>query len=223
MLEIKKLDNKTILIISDTKENMFEYIERFLLLSFYESEKNKTFTIKPSLDKLKEWYKNNVSKNKVHIKDDNWVAFAIPRIDFFTKKQLKDKSKKDDKIINLLKLLDTFFKTRNYMILFVNKEYDPITYAHHEMAHVLWAYNKEYKADMQEAIRAMNKKIKKKFYDALLSIGYSEADIADELQAYLATGPMHFQKIHGIKKYHLIFKKIINKYFSRKKLIQVIK
>ncbi len=128
MLEIKKLDQKTILIIFNTKTEMFDYIERLIILSWYEHHKDTEFAIKPNLSVLKYWYKTNISKNNNHIINDDWIAFAIPRKSGYTKKELKDFSKRDNKLITLLSLLDTYFKNTNYMLLLFIKNFNYLTF-----------------------------------------------------------------------------------------------
>lgn len=224
MLTIKKLDKKVIAIIFNTKEEMFDYIERILLLDFYEYENNKTLDIKPSLNELQIWYKKQISKFSVSIKDDIWTAICYPRESIFTKEQLIDFKFQDKKLNDLLILLDNYFTSKKYSIIFANKEdKELIETIHHEIAHCLWEYNPEYKKEIKQAIKNINPNVKNKMTNLLLAVGYNKIVLNNELQAYLTTSPGLLAPIHGTKKYNNIFKKIIKKYYPLKKIIKELK
>lgn len=58
----------------------------------------------------------------------------------------------------------------------------------HEICHGLWYTNKQYKKNAEALVKALPKKHYNKINKELLSMGYTDKVINDEVQAYMSTG-----------------------------------
>ena len=83
----------------------------------------------------------------------------------------------------------------------------------HEMAHARFFTDPEYKKSMTELMQQMPRKLTEELNEFLINEGYPEKVLADETQAYLATG-LHdeMDKIRGIKTWEKKFSKIFKQY-----------
>ena len=178
---------------------------------FYESPKfkNKKF----SMMEYMRWYvlDNDISKS-IFTYCEDWCGYNIPST-------ILKKSVLDTPDINLY---DIIFDVLYQQILsdigdsnfyLIGCLIDDSETMEHEIAHTFFFLNKEYKKEMKEAVKNLNKKE----YNALfkfLKNGYRESVFVDEIQAYLSTGiPSELVTIISdktIKKIEKIFYKYYN-------------
>jgi hypothetical protein len=83
----------------------------------------------------------------------------------------------------------------------------------HEMAHARFFTDPEYKAAMTDLMKQVPTKLTESLNDFLIKEGYPAKVLADETQAYLATG-LHdgMNKLKGIKTWEKKFSKIFKQY-----------
>ena len=86
----------------------------------------------------------------------------------------------------------------------------------HEMAHARFFTDSEYKKEMTGILAQMPTKLINELNEFLIKEGYPEKVLADEAQAYLATG-LHdgMEKIRGIKTWEKKVSKIFKKYHGK--------
>ena len=83
----------------------------------------------------------------------------------------------------------------------------------HEIAHALFYISKEYKEKMCELVLSLPRGIFEKMEENLKYLGYTDAVIVDEIQAYMSTGLTYdMEKIRGIKKLAKAFDKEYKKF-----------
>lgn len=87
----------------------------------------------------------------------------------------------------------------------------------HEFAHGLFYTNKEYKTEMMELVLSLKRDLYEQLESYLIQIGYTSHVIADEIQAYMATGlTATMAKTRGSvsasKKFEKVFKKYKKQY-----------
>jgi hypothetical protein len=87
----------------------------------------------------------------------------------------------------------------------------------HEFAHGLFYTNKAYKTEMMELVLSLKRDLYEQLESYLIQIGYTSHVIADEIQAYMATGlTATMAKTRGsvtaAKKFEKIFKKYKKQY-----------
>jgi len=87
----------------------------------------------------------------------------------------------------------------------------------HEVAHGLYYTNKEYKQLMDEITEAIPLDIYLKFRNNLLSMGYTESVVDDEIQAYMSWGWEYAKFSKGVNKkvckaLNKEYQKVFNKY-----------
>ena len=87
----------------------------------------------------------------------------------------------------------------------------------HEFAHGLFYTNKEYKTEMMELVLSLKRDLYEQLESYLIQIGYTSHVIADEIQAYMATGLTSTMaktrgSVSASKKFEKIFKKYKKQY-----------
>jgi len=87
----------------------------------------------------------------------------------------------------------------------------------HEVAHGLYYTNKEYKELVDEITDAIPLESKLQFRSNLITMGYTDSVVYDEIQAYMCFGwdyPKFSKKVSKnlCKKFHKEYQKVFNKY-----------
>lgn len=141
---------------------------------FYESEnplfKNNIFT----LGQLKNWYSENYGTDTYHV---DWVGYNIPSKVLNPFKQ----GLFDPLTIEETKLLDLFrYRTDSFYIIGAQDN----NTLRHELAHALYAFNAQYKLEI-DRFCAKNKTKLKKVSNYILAKGYHKDVLNDEIQAYI--------------------------------------
>ncbi len=198
-----------------TFPNEYELASTFFRLQeFYESPnraiRKKYFTYEQAIDAYTYLDLKDKKKAKFTYFDD-WNGFNVPGdvIDSFYATFELNFTDKEFKLINKLRntIADNF-----YIIGVVEKDKSTMK---HEVAHGLYYLNKEYKKEMNKLLKRMPKGMKKMAKKYLLSIGYCNAVIKDELHAYFSTGIRrgmiciwhHIVYQSYIRKFKKVFKK----------------
>lgn len=170
MLKIKKSLYNSVLISSDSNEELADCMMRFQ--EYYENPfwKGKIFTI----GQFKNWYSEKYGFDSYRF---DWVGFNFPSN---TLKPFKDGL--FDPLTENEKVIVDYFKYRNndfYVIGSNDKEV-----LKHELCHALYYYNKNYKNEINELFEKNKLKISKAIKH-LIKIGYRKDVVFDELQAYI--------------------------------------
>lgn len=182
--------------------------------------KGKTFDIWEYM----KWYSIEYKRGFTYTND--WGGFNIP-MDVAIKcySELPAPQNEYDNIMAsiLEKIDDVLYKNdieheNAYIIGSGNDTADNKTFKH-ELCHALYYTNPEYKATALSITNSINPAHYKIFKDNLLSFGYTEQVVDDEIQAYLQYGYSYPKFIKGLSnpicfKYHNIYKKALQKYFK---------
>lgn len=184
MFDIKKLKYNSVLISTNSTENLSKIFIRFQ--EYYEGPKfkGKIFT----LGQLKEWYSIKYGAD-TYYKD--WSGYNFPSwvLEPFRKGLFDPLTKEEIYLLNLFK-----FRYDNFYIIGAN---DKET-IRHELSHALYNYNKNYKNSIDDFCEK-NKKDLVKLKNYLLKKGYHKDVINDEIQAYITDNDVEFI-ISNIKK-----------------------
>jgi len=170
MLTTKLLKFNTVLV---QAKNNYILAETFLRFQeYYESPefKNKIFTI----GQIKSWYSQKYGAD-TYSKD--WTGFNFPSIVLNPFRQgLFDPLTEYEK-----HLLDIFkYRHDSFYIIGANDE----STIRHELSHALFSYSVQYKAQINQLCKTYAKQLKP-LKEFLLSKGYHQDVINDELQAYI--------------------------------------
>jgi hypothetical protein len=117
----------------------------------------------------------------------------------------------DEHMMNILCSIRQYQKNGNFYLLGVDSLDSWVM--DHEMAHARFFTEPEYKKAMTDVISQMPTKLTEALNELLIKEGYPEKVLADETQAYLATG-LHsgMDKLKGIKTWKKKFSKIFEQY-----------
>lgn len=132
--------------------------------------RNKIFTV----GQLRNWYSETYGSNCYHI---HWVGFNFPsRVLIPFKEGLFDPLTNEEK--NLLDKLQ--YRKDNFYIIGSQDS----SILRHELSHALYSSNLKYKQEIDSFILKNKRKLKEPF-SYILSKGYCEDVLNDELQAYI--------------------------------------
>lgn len=175
---------------------------------FYESGhkhlRNKIFT----LEQFIETFTNDDGDVSYY---KSWSGFNIPGNklqEFFTYFSL---TKREDA---LRKLINRTVKKGDYYVI-ATKAADDLTIAH-ELIHAHYYLNLEYRRAAQKLVKELDKKIYTVIEKKLLEMGYAQAVIVDEINAYMSTSPASYMK----KRFGLVLDK--SKYDPFRKLAKTV-
>lgn len=181
MLKAKKQPYNTVWISAETQAELGLTFMRFQ--EYYESPnpefKNKIFTV----GQLRKWYSETYGTNTYH---EDWTGFNIPS---YVLKPFKDGlfDPLTTEEINLLHL----FQYREDSFYIIGAQ--DLSTLRHELCHSLYAYDSNYRNEINTIIKDNSKQlIKAKKY--ILSKGYCSEVINDELQAYITDNDDSFLK-----------------------------
>ncbi len=184
---------------------------------FYESP-NKKFRGKYfSWSEYMRFYKNYWKKDTFTYPID-WSGYNIPSHIIEGALDTFNKETEYDKIMN-----DIYYFCENYPLRFNKPRTDwyligasskDLKTMNHEIAHGLFASNREYKLTMLYQLSLLPEKIRNKIYEKLIKMGYANDKkiLDDEAQAFLSTGLYNGLEIKEIKKYEKPFINNFKKY-----------
>ena len=172
MLTIQKQPYNSVWVKADSQDELGLTFMRFQ--EHYESAnpefRNKIFTV----GQIRNWYSETYGSNCYHI---HWVGFNFPsRVLIPFKEGLFDPLTNEEK--NLLDKLQ--YRKDNFYI--IGSQDNSIL--RHELSHALYSSNLKYKKEIDSFILKNKRKLKEPF-DYILSKGYCEDVLNDELQAYI--------------------------------------
>jgi len=172
MLTIQKQPYNSVWVKADSQDELGFTFMRFQ--EHYESAnpdfRNKIFTV----GQLRNWYSETYGSNCYHI---HWVGFNFPsRVLIPFKEGLFDPLTNEEK--NLLDKLQ--YRKDNFYI--IGSQDNGIL--RHELSHALYSSNIKYKQEIDNFILKNKRKLKEPF-SYILSKGYCEDVLNDELQAYI--------------------------------------
>jgi hypothetical protein len=188
-IEIKKHADKIYIAEFDSR---YELTMTFVRLQeFYESPvfKGTYFTLEEFMDY---WCKE--MGNGCFTYTSVWSGFNVPGkiISKFMDLLVKNSSVRK-KEFELLKLLNQKLREDNeeleniYLIALSKDSKNNEVIMEHEVAHALYALNKEYKKSIDILIKNLDKKIVKEASSVISKMGYCKEVIKDEMQAYWST------------------------------------
>ncbi len=125
----------------------------------------------------------------------DWSGFNVPGnyILEFWEEFYSDMRPKESAIV---KMLTPYMRTANfYVIATYGKEVSQDT-VKHELAHAYYYLDEKYKTSCEPLLANLNPKLKAKMTTRLLEMGYTEAVVPDEIQAYLSTSDDGYLKKH---------------------------
>jgi hypothetical protein len=116
----------------------------------------------------------------------------------------------DHEMLSILFMIRQYQKKGKFYLLGVDSLESRVM--DHEFAHGLFYTNKAYKTEMMELVLSLKRDLYEQLESYLIQIGYTSHVIADEIQAYLATGlTATMAKTRGsvtaAKKFGKVFKK----------------
>ena len=199
MLKIKQQPFNSVWVTADTQTELGLTFMRFQ--EFYESP-NPKFRNQPfTLGELRKWYSETYGANTYH---HDWTGFNIPSS---VLKPFKDGL--FDPLTDEEKYLLELFKYRNDTFYIIGAQ-DAAT-LRHELSHALYANNQSYRNEIDITISKYSKKLlKAKKY--ILSKGYSNTVINDELQAYITDNDDGFLQKNIDPKIINVFNTLYGKY-----------
>jgi hypothetical protein len=184
---------------------------------FYESP-NKKFRGKYfSWSEYMRFYKNNWKKDTFTYPID-WSGYNIPSVVLEKGLNVFHKETEYDEIMS-----DIYYFCENYPLRFNKPRTDwyligasskDLKTMDHEIAHGLFASNREYKLRMLYQLSLLPERIINKIYEKLIKMGYANDKkiLDDEAQAFLSTGLYNGLEIKEIKKYEKPFIDNFKKY-----------
>ena len=154
---------------------------------YYESP-NKKFRGKEfDIWEYMKWYSKAYGRGFSYAKD--WSGFNLPyNVARDCLEKIVSETPYDDNmwyILNRVEDLMTDWKAKAYII---GTGDEKGTTFDHELCHGLWYTNKTYKKKAEALVKVLPKKHYNKIKKELLSMGYTDKVIDDEVQAYMSTG-----------------------------------
>ena len=215
-MKLYKISNKIYHVQFNSQSNLSLTFLRFQ--EYYESPKFKGKIF--SLDKFKDWYIKNSSKNK-NIEKINyykdWEAFNIPSyiLKPFYKGKFNPLSQEEEKLLELLKNI----KEKKFYVIGTLKKRNKKDIKH-EIAHGLFYTNNKYRRNVKKILKKIDKEEKNKIINLLIKIeGYSKKVLEDELHAYiladLAWLRRNRMKITKLKNIHQMLDQNFNKFYKK--------
>lgn len=207
--------------IKEVRKNIFVVIipnryQRAMLFcrvqEFYESASSQFRKNKFSIWDYFSWYAKTYRRGCFSYPSD-FTGFNLP---LNVAKECYEINKKetpyDHEMCNIIKKI---FKKRQNQYLIGVDSVNNSTYKH-EMAHAFYYTNEKYKSDMNILINSISASDFKKFKNNLKTIGYCNAVIKDEIQAYMSTevNKKITKGIFNCLKIHKKFKNVFDNYMG---------
>lgn len=173
-----------------TFDNKYDLCMHFWRVSEKKECPNEEMKQNLNLVDYMEWYAKKYGKG-VFTYTNDWAGFNIPKSSFkatYSSGNLPDMNKYDKFMHGLRHFMEARLKSdsEDYYLIGTLEGADDVL--KHEYAHALWGVNHEYKAKMTELLKAIDEKDQDVLCKNLQEMGYSEAVVNDEAQAYLSTG-----------------------------------
>jgi hypothetical protein len=190
--------------------NQYDMCMTFLRYQeFYESPNTKFRGKRFKLVEFMDWYSKKYG-NGLFTYTTDWLGFNIPgkTIHSVMYQNIIDKNYYDSL---MLKISETCFqktKSHDYYLIGVlkGKQKELFSALNHEIAHGLFATNKEYKKSTLELLKLIPRDIQSKINKYLLRAGYCKQVLKDETQAYMSTGlPPELSILFINEKLNIIF------------------
>lgn len=207
--------------IKEVFENIFVVIlpnryQRAMLFcrvqEFYESPSAKFRKNSFSIWDYFSWYSNTYKKNCFSYPSD-FTGFNLPVE--VAKKCYEINSRETPYDTAMCQIIKRIFREGQKQYLIGVDSIENLTYKH-EIAHAFYYTNKRYKYDMDFLVKSICKSDFYKIKNNLKKIGYCDAVIKDEIQAYMST-EINRKVVLGINKksqIHKKFKSVFEKYFN---------
>lgn len=219
-MQIKEIRQNIYLL---TFPNQFEMTFTFFRMQeYYESPlkelNGKYFTLEKAIEKYA-YLKLKDKKEETFSYLTDWNGFNIPGevfLNFYTLFLKKnDLLKREQVLFNLVHPLIKKLKDKKKFYIIGSLE-DNEEVIKHEVAHGFYSLNAEYKRKMNEIISDTHPMVKEA-KEHLLAIGYSEAVLDDEIQAYFSTGIKKKMISKGnLKRSYLNkFRKVFEDYYGK--------
>jgi hypothetical protein len=168
-------------------DNKYDLAMTFLRYSeFYESQQKGVVGSAFQITDYMRWYAVERSHG-VFTYPEDWVGFNIPseELDKIIGKELiPDRNAYDDIMLGIYRIIRLRRKER-FCLIGIDKPSDTLA---HEFAHGFYYFCPEYRKEMQALVKNLDDKTATAFTKLLIEMGYGEKVIADETQAYMATG-----------------------------------
>lgn len=173
---------------------------------FYESPEftGSLFSIK----EYRDWYRTTTSHGGFSYYSD-WAGFNVPDYVFAQFKPMGFVPSKLESI--LLERIGEH--TKPFYVIGAAADCDFWGYAQHELAHALYYLDPQYRSDVDTIVAELETT---QFEHALVSSGYDDSKVLDEMQAYLLDGPQAIRESYGVStKGFAAASKAIKKRFMR--------
>lgn len=186
---------------------------------FYESPNEEMRDIEIEIDKYIKWYKE-YTKQELFTYSNDWAGFNIPSYSILKCLSKINDPNEYDSIMN--SIVDTIKEKvgDNFYLLGVD-DVDSVL-LEHEMAHGLYYTSIDYKNKMDSITKSLPKEIFNELKDIILSVGYTDFVINDEIQAYVSTG-LHssMEKIKDIDLYIEKYKEVFYSTLEKKDPVKI--
>jgi hypothetical protein len=184
MFSLKKLYNGIYLLSFDKNEDLAAHFLRYQ--EYYESP---VFYKKPFqiIDFVK-WYASTKEHGKFSYLTD-WHGFNIPAsIIKECYLRITDKNDHDELMYSIYKLMEK--EHPNPYLIGVSSDLSKGSGTlDHEIAHAIYSFNEEYRIEVIESMKTyINDELYKELKEQILSMGYHENVVDDEINAYISTG-----------------------------------
>jgi hypothetical protein len=142
-----------------------------------------------SMKEYQAWYRTTTSHGGFSYYSD-WAGFNVPDYVFA---QFQTMGFVPSKLESIL-LESIGDRTKPFYVIGAVANSDFWGYAQHELAHALYYLDPEYRSDVDTIVAEVKTA---QFENALVSSGYDESKLPDELQAYLLDGPQAIRDSYG--------------------------
>lgn len=172
MLNYKKQPYNSVWVWADSQDELGITFMRFQ--EHYESPnpdfRGKVFT----QGQLRKWYSEHYGGNNYH---KHWVGFNFPStvLEPFKSGLFDPLTKEENDLLDL-------FRYRQDRFYIIGSQDDSVL--RHELSHALYFHNPKYKQEIDDYINKNKKKLKKTI-EYILTKGYCEEVLYDEIQAYI--------------------------------------
>ncbi len=182
-MEVREISSDIIHVMMDTRRTLCSTFMRFQ--EYYECPDKSIRGQVFSRAKFLRWYEGNYFKD--------WMGFNLPdlALEPFHAGKFDPLIKCEKKLLGLLK---KYRGTKYCVIGTVGMDAESLV---HEISHAFWYLSSGYKKKMLKIIAEMDAVEKKKIEELLMSEGYDESVLLDELCAYIVDGGLYLEK-HGI-------------------------
>ena len=171
-----------------------QYSMCMTMLRIVEYSSNPMFHKKPfTLESYMDWYSEKIGNGHFDF-DKTYYGFAVMSADIrrfiknFPNSMLCKKEKQFLEMLTEIVGKDKIFGPKSfYVITSFNKEKGIVF--KHELAHIIYHINPDYKKDVDSLVKRLSKRIRKEMSDYLVDEDlYTKEEVIDEINARLSTG-----------------------------------